>query len=679
MIFHRPTTPTVLAILLGAAHCLAQTDSPLFPAPDTVPGIPQEAAAQPVAAEAGKSATSAAPIMNQPLVMNSFENVEMERLRIAEELVKTKREDALFLAEIARLQKKLASSSLSVAAPQSIPTDYRTFLSQNAGNIETSSKYYALLKSTLNHLTAENPYAARAQAEITNPQRAAGNLLELEKFDEDEGICRTIRGQMAGTTGGAVADRQRIFIIDKSLSALAQEKRDLERNFQVTYERSTLSGRVRGSDSERNQIKGKIDDVVRRESQLIDEKNGLSHVTREGGRKLQFQQYIIQLVLQQRNIHALIACGFYRQSYSRGDLAIDREKAYPSGKDTGSAKTSTNPFATALAAAATPATNIPVFDTITSVELYLSNRIRDAIKEREALDNMITEKQMSALESLLIKMVLTAKYQPELNTLPYRSRQLFLHYGEDMRALSDAVNARDYQEMRLLADKIEAAGTDAGMKDIRFFATEQPGKALYLVRQSELALRGGDRKAAQSMTDAAVRRAPMDPDVKAKIERLQETFVTNSKLADELDRILAAGDYKAAYDRANEFATIAGNSGDKEKKASYEQLLEKEKSIRTVLAKCDVFERHGSYPDMWIELSQLAPDLVKDARLVSRKSAISGKCPRFISAYQSATEHEQAGADSIALAWYLTALSEAPGNTDLTDKVKLLGTKNLNN
>lgn len=321
---------------------------------------------------------------------------------------------------------------------------------------------------------------------------------------------------------------------------------------------------------------------------------------------------------------------------------------------------------------------IPFIATISGMEAFLTNRIRDAIRDREAMDNMLKEGQINDAEALLRKMVLTAKYQPELNTIPYASRQRVLGNGGDMRELSSALAAKNYPELTRLVTKMERSGRAAGLQNVKAFAVEQPSKALYLAKQAEVAMKVGERKAAQSMMDAAKERAPLDPEVNAKIDQVLSSSLSISKQGDELKRIVDAGDYKTAYDRASEFAPLAVMDSDKTLKDRFDKLIEREKNVRTALEKCDGFERRSSYPDVWLTLCGVEPGLAEDVRLVKRKNGIAGKCARFIAAHEKAVEHEHNGGESLALAWYLSALTEAPGNAELEDRVKQLGTKILN-
>lgn len=661
-------------ILSGWAPCSAQIAPPPRAAtPDITGGAAAAVAGQP-------------GIMNQPVVISTFESVEMERLRLAEEVAKMERDELDFREQVAKLQAKLAGLSLAGMTPASLPSDYRSFISANAGDIKKSDAYYAQLKSLLNDLTPDSPYRSRLTGDSSNPQQASEKLNKLSEYREDDDICRTIRGHIASLAGGRVDDMQRRTEIGRQLNLLAGERRRLEWNLRMANGVNALSGEARSTEDERAYIQHQIEDVAREVQQLEDEKKSLSHLVTAEVRKLQFQQFIIELAVQQRYIHALIASGFYRNSFQRGDLKISGD-AYPSGHSSHSGKNGGQDAATPSSAAlppgapasSLPATELPVISTITGLESFLLNRIRDAIKDREAIDNMLREGQISAAESVLRKMLLTAKYQPELQTLPYADRQKIQRFSQNVKKLSDAINARDYPEIARLSAEMEKDGTDAGASDLKAFAAEHPRKALHWAKQAELALRADDRKAAQSLMEASVRRAPLDPEVARKIEQLQSDAVNSSDLGDSLEDIVKRQDYKAALDRMNEFAPLAATSKNPKLKADYEALLEREKALRAALEKCDELERRGNAPEAWIALGTLDAPVAGDARVNERKGRLAGKAPRFVSCYTTAVEREQSGKAALALAWYLSALADAPGNEHLQAKVTALGNRLLKN
>ena len=194
-----PRNQELLCCLILASWELCSAQPPQLPQPSSS-GVPINATTPP-----GQSA-----IMNQPVVVNTFESVERERLRLAEEVAKLERDDAEFREQVTKLQAKLAGLSLVGMTPSSMPSDYRAFISANAGEIEKSDAYYALLKTLLNELTPESPYRARKREDNSNPLKASQRLATLSEYAEDDDICRTIRGHIASLSGGRVDDAQAI-------------------------------------------------------------------------------------------------------------------------------------------------------------------------------------------------------------------------------------------------------------------------------------------------------------------------------------------------------------------------------------------------------------------------------------------------------------------------------------
>ena len=606
--------------------------------------------------------------MNQPVVVNTFENVEMERLRLAEEAAKLTDEEKDFREQTVKLQLKLTETSIAGITPASLPSDYRTFISANEGDIKKSDAYYALMKSVLNDLTPESPYRTRSSGDTSNPERASQKLLELSGYAEDDDLCRTIRGHLSSLTGGRVDDRQRTIAIGKELDTLDKERKRLEWNLKMTYDVNPLTGKQRGTEDERRFIEEQLEEVKGRITALENEKKSLSHLVTAEVRKLQFQHLIVDLAAQQRYIHSLIASGFYRNSFKGGDLALSQQ-AYPAGSSEGSQKAadSTPPEGTG----ATP--KIPYISTITGLEAFLLNRIRDAAKDRQAIDNMLRENQISAAESTLRKMVLTAKYQPELQTIPYSDRQRIQQFGQNIKKISDAVNSKDYSKIAELAEEIEKTSNDAGTSDLKAFAAEHPRKALHWAQQARLAMKVGDKKSSNTLMEAAIRRDPLNPKLERKIDDIQESALEDTESLEALKIIVKAQDHKAAFDRMGEFAALLGKGSNSELKVSYESLVEREKNLRASLEKCDAFERRSAYPEVWIALSDIDPASVADSRVTDRKAKVSGKCPRFISDYTSALEQERKGKLGQALAMYLSALDASPSNEILVGKVTELG------
>ncbi|MFY8268141.1 MAG: hypothetical protein ACOVLK_01980 [Terrimicrobiaceae bacterium] len=308
-----------------------------------------------------------AAIQNQPIVVSTFESVEMERLRLAEETVKAERDEIDFQKQVATLQKKLAEASATTVLPESIPSDYRSFLSANAGHIERGEAYYAELKSVLNALVPDSPYKTRSVEDSSNARQASEKLLKLSSYPEDDDICRSIRGHISSLAGGRVDDQRRQLELGRELRDFNVERKRLEWNLKMAYNVNALTGETSTQD-ERNFLRQQIEDVKKEIARVEDENNSLSHRVTAEVRKLQFQQFVVELAIQQRYIHALIACGFYRNSFKGADLALSKE-AYPGGR--GGNGPEAAPESPQPPTGGVPA-EVPVISTITGMEVFLS-------------------------------------------------------------------------------------------------------------------------------------------------------------------------------------------------------------------------------------------------------------------------------------------------------------------
>jgi tetratricopeptide (TPR) repeat protein len=633
-------------------------------------------------------ANPASTIVTPPgsVVVNSFESVEMEKLRIAKEVGKLEREEAEFKEGVLKLQKKLMDASADAITPANLPSDYNSFINAPSKDVNQSILYYGQLKEALNQLTPSSPYLARTTGDTVNPVKAGEILNKMGDFEEDEGISRTILNQWSAKEGSVRDDAARMTQINNSISQLEKERDRLQWNYNQGGKINPLSGKPFSEDKDRASLLEQTDRVKEQIAELVKEKQGFRNFVNTPLRKLEFQQFIVQLAGQQRYIHSLIACGFYRNVFPGGDMSLS-DKAYPGGtSNNGGAgnggansggSSAASPQAAPTSAGATASQGLPMISTITGLESFLLNRIRDAKTDRASVENMLKTKQMSGAESLLRKMVSTAKYQPELQTLPYEERKKIHEYTKTIRQLTEAVNSKNWPEIQSLSDKLEQESSDVGAQDLKAFAKENREKALLWIKIAEVAMRVGDLQGAEALLDAARKRAPIDKEVAEAISNTQDKTLTGEKLKEQLDQVLKDSDYIQAFQRMGEFAPLIALAKDEKQKKEYEVLVDKEKTVKTALEKSASLQQMNANADAWMELEVLPDPLNKDKRVLEKKSVLAGDCPQFISFYTKGKKYEARGNSTLAIAWYLQALSNAPSVTLIKDKIKSLGDKTL--
>ncbi len=603
--------------------------------------------------------------MNQPIVVGTFENVEMERLRFARESANLAREEAAYREQLLLLQQKLARASFSVLPADQIPlpvlNDFRSFLSANAGDVGRSAQYYNLLTETLNDLIPRNPYAEPSNEGQPNVARAEEKLQRLFSFPEDEGISRSIMAQIAAIRGGVFDSDQRRNQLRAEYQALEKRKKDLAWNISVASQPNKLTGAESVGAKSIPMYQEELRQVEERLAELKGEAQTVLPALQTATRELQFQQFVVELAFQRRYVHSLLAAGFYRLYSS--NMTVSPE-AYPQQQQE-AAQNASGPGSGPL---------VPVFNSVPALETFLMNRISDTRKSRESIDNMLRSRQLSAAENLLRELVLTAKYQPELHTIPYEERQRILTFSETIRKLSDTLATRNYDEIRRLAEEVEEISADPGMADIKAFAEEHPRKAVHWARQAGLAMKAGDRETTRSFMEAAHERAPFDKEVEETLRKLEENLLSGGDLRNELVRLLEAEDHREIHRRRGDFARFAADDADPELREGLESMLQREASVEEALKKSEAFEARSSYPDSWLALSDLPAELARDPRIRERRETAERKCESFVTAYRNAREHEETEHLPLALAWYLTALAEAPSATaNLKERIEELG------
>ena len=190
-------------------------------------------------------------------------------------------------------------------------------------------------------------------------------------------------------------------------------------------------------------------------------------------------------------------------------------------------------------------------------------------------------------------------------------------------------------------------------------------------------MRTGDIQGAEALLDAARKRAPMNKEVSEAISNTQDKTLTGEKLKEQLDQIFKNEDYIQAFARMGEFAPLIAATKDEQQKSAYESLIEKEKRVKAALEKSSSLQQMNAAADAWMELECLPDPLNKDKRVLEKKSVLATDCGQFISFYGKGKKYEASGKPTLAIAWYLQALNNAPSLIILKEKIKALGDQTL--
>jgi len=609
--------------------------------------------------------------------IQSFESVEIERLKMVKEASKVAAEETEFNAEVAKLHKKLLDASAAAYTPAYTASDYSTFINASAKEVGHSEQYYKKIQDVLNQLTSKSPYLSRTSYDNVNPERASHILSELMEYGEDDGISRTILDQWSAKEGGQRDDYARIAQINKSIADLSDQEKKLEWNLRIGSKPNLINGQPISGTVERASLSEDIARVKAEIEALVTERSSVKDVVAIPLRKLEFQQFIVSLAAQERNVHALIACAVYRNVFLGGDMSIS-QKAYPSGADVQKGPPTLPTQGTIPMPENASAPTMPVINTVTGLESFLLNRIHDAKVDRESLENMMSTKHLSAAESLLRKMVLTAKYQPELQTFSYENRQKIQNFSQTIRRLSEALDSKNYPEVDSQCKMLEQQTSDVNISDLKAFAKENNEKSLLWVKMASVSAAAGDVASSESLLEAARRRSPNNKEVQASISEVQDKISNAGQNMKQLDEVIKNGDYLQAFDKMNEYFPLVAVKGDPSLKTQFNNLIDEEKTVRAAIEKSTALKKMNDPADAWMELEGLDEPMKNDKRVLEKKTKLVADASNFISAYEKAKQFSSQGKNNLSLYFYLQAQSNAPNSEIIKERIKITASQILN-
>jgi tetratricopeptide (TPR) repeat protein len=611
-----------------------------------------------------------------------------------------------FSKELGVLQKALSGNSATLLSPLGIPNDLNAFLNSPPTDIGRVTGYYSQLMATLNSLNPTNPYATTGPSKAQDIGAAEQGLRSLTVFAEDEMISRILLNHIQAVRGEHRSDKGRIGEIDREIASREVEIRRKEWNLENEASPNLLSGELLGGRGGAAQTLAEILSLKERLRALVQERALLTTVRNPLRRRAQFQLFILELSSQQRYIHALIACGFYR--YLSSDTTFDPQQleeernsleaenreqnlSYQASLKDIQSSTSVIPNAvnaSPLLGAApsnggaggsgpsgTPTSaspqgdSLPQFSSITGLETYLTTKIMDSRRKRQSFDGMISGKRYGLAQALLIDLHSTARHQPELHTIPVEARHEILNYGNKVRQLSEALSSLDYESIKALSTEAGEIDSMIGTVPLKAFAEKYPIQGRIWARQAEILSRSGKFQEAEEMMKAALQVAPLDKEVQETLKNVQDDLLEKREALENLKMVVKDGDYREAFERGDEFLPLAESDGDPDLKRDFDSLLDREKNVQASLEKSKALENRGERAAAWLEVTEVPENVMDDSRFVSRRTELSARSADFAKGYYSAKDFEKAGKDMIALAWYLNLVDEAPGSDVLNARI----------
>jgi len=369
--------------------------------------------------------------------------------------------------------------------------------------------------------------------------------------------------------------------------------------------------------------------------------------------RVQFQALMVQLFLQRRFQHAVMACHMYRQLFNEGDSAIKVEGQ-------------TKEFFTK---------DLGMPPTVSTLLSLASEAMRDVREGVNAYLFLSERHEMDSATKRLSEAFLVGEYMPEIRTLPREKKRLALTYSQKLNRLVSALSVKDYEQAEQLIKELEAMAKDFDSTKARAAVeTAKTVSALHLAKARNAAIAGKTQTVEEELKQAAAI-WPRNPALLELSTTLFGQSDLQQKAIADFDQLLSQGNLRQIFNDKLRF--IAALATDPERQAKLKKVLEDAQLIEAAIARAQEFARRGDAAGAWEAVERAAQQFPDDVKLNQLRGNYSSEAASFVESLRTAQRLETQGQTGSSLAWYLKAQRHYPLSDFAREGIERLAKKIL--
>ena len=528
---------------------------------------------------------------------------------------------------------------------------FEKYLNAPESEISSYEPYFKLIENIMDMLSAEN-------ASSNNLDAAFKILPQAASYDEDANISDAIANQVLGAWQ---AQRQvnRVAIANKSLE---EDRKRHEWNLRITSQKSSLSTAPKNpgaaaewAKEQEIQRAARTQPHVQRlaEVNALIKSNQAKNEISEIQSRLEFQSLIVQLFLQRRFNHTLIASRFYRSIFKDGDNKLrlgDRSKSL---------------FARVA--------DIP--PTINSIDALASEAIRDVKESVEAVKFLLSKNELESASTRLGEAFIVGEHLPEIQQFPRESRQRILVFTRNANQLLNALEVKDYTRAEKIILEMQKIAQDFDpSKPMTAVQTARNVSRMHLARARNAALTA-DSKTLENEMRAATEIWPNNPELSSVSDQIFTQSDVQQQAMNDFDRLLQQNNHRQIFEDRMRF--IAASALYPEKQKQLGEVLEKMSMVEASIVKAQEIASRGDAAGAWESAESARKEFPDDNKLNQLRADLTTQASQFVQAINRAEELEKKDLPGSSLAWYLKARQIYPASTFAKAGIQRLGTKVL--
>ncbi|WP_395749940.1 hypothetical protein [Prosthecobacter sp.] len=541
---------------------------------------------------------------------------------------------------------------------------FETYLTTPEANGPEDQAYRDLMAMIMEllaptHKQAPDP-VTKAQARGPEVMKAFALLPEAGAAKIDGGLCNAV----ANAIWDVWTAQKRVNERKLANSAMAERRKQLEWNAEMGLNSAPLSksgatssksaGQQNGQQSQEaatsaavgrtsGYIKG-IADIEAR-TKLNETAMGLSEISS----KIQFQALIIQLFMQRRFEHAVIACRFYPNLFRDGESILQLDK----GSDVQKLLSS----------------SFGVPPTVSMIDGLSLEAIRSVDESLVSFENLVARRDVDSASNRLLEAYAIGEYLPRVRRLPMTEKTKVLDFVRKKNKLLSFLEMKDYASAETTVMELRSASDDFEYaKPLAAIQTAKTMSNLH-VNNANAAMGSKDVKTVEAEMKAAAEIWPTNPRVTQLSETMMQSSDVKSKTLMEFDRLMSQRNYRQIFENKAPF--IAAVDGDLARQKQLEKVLNDMGRLELIVGGAKELAA-SSPPAAWEKVekeSKLYPD---DPVLSKLRADLGVKASEFVTAIENARQQEEKQQVGSSLAWYLRAKRMHPMSEMAREGIKRL-------
>lgn len=558
---------------------------------------------------------------------------------------------------------------------------FEAYLATDTLSSQAAVEYRTVLRQILDYLAPNKTDGSQLKA-------AYDLLTEAAEYPGDGNLCESL----ANAIYSAQLTKNNIGSKKEFIGKLLQEEKKLVHNMGVIE--SKLDVQPAGGQSSSRGSKGSKGgrdrqpaaatgsqsiDYIMMSKRLLEikalikktEASGMIDLTQS---KIQYQAMMVQLLIQRRFEHVIMAARFYNLIYKDGDTKMrlqkgsDTEKFFSEG--------------------------VGVTPTVAGIDAAANEAIRKVDTLISAFKNNIASGRIHAASERLVEAFAIGEFLPSVQVLAYDDKSKIQQYVQDANDLVKTLEAKDLERGEQLNEALKEQANDYNASEATSYIAAKKTESESYARDAKMALyqmkKASDTqeryneeqrfKTAMFKSTSAWPSNPDLEDINSLLDKLIDTGVESEDMLlvarRDFDRYVETKSWAAVMKEENLSRFLAAfnlstAAEDVTRKNLLRKITSEKTSVVAALREAETLHDRGFAEAAWEIIDIRQKEHPNDLELSQAKALYSGEAAKFANLIAKAQGYENESPTSAqALTWYLKAENVHPDSKYASEGIK---------